>query len=192
MDSGEHLLESILGLAFDVIVLDLNTQGSGGLEVTERLLAHDHRYRIVGVSTYTEGPFPRRFLALGGLGYVSKDADTDELTFAIHEAANGRTYISRDVAHRVAVSTILRIGRDAGIENLTRREIDVLRRISHGDSTDEIATQMSLSIKTIAYHRRRLLDKLGASNDVKLTLIARSHGLDELPVPELRVASNQA
>ncbi len=178
-DSGEQLRELVESVPFDVILLDLNMPGIGGLETTRRLLASHPDFKIIGLSMFIDGPYPRRFLELGGAGYVSKDADTDELFLAIREVSRGRSYISRDVAQHVAVSTILPQA-GGGIQNLTRREIEVLQRISLGLSSEEIAERMSLSAKTVAYHRRRLMEKLGVSNDVKLALIARNLGLADL------------
>ena len=190
-ESGEQLREIIKEFEFDVILMDLNMPGMGGLETTRRLLASNPTCKIIGLSMYTDGPYPRRFLEMGGAGYVSKDADTEELLLAIREVARGRAYISRDVAQHVAVSTILRRSEN-GIQNLTRREIEVLQRISIGMSSDEIASRMSLSVKTVAYHRRRLMEKLGVSNDVKLALIARNQGLADLGDFEFPAVSQQA
>lgn len=190
-DSGEQLREVTRDLAFDVVLIDLNMPGIGGLEATRRLLANYPGCKIIGLSMYVEGPYPRRFLELGGTGYVSKDADTDELFLAIREVSRGRSYISRDVAQNVAVSTILK-RTEGGIQNLTRREIEVLHRISLGLDSGEIATRMSLSIKTVAYHRRRLMEKLGATNDVKLALIARNQGLSDMPDIDESAQTKQA
>ena len=191
-ESGEQLRERIEDVEFDVILLDLNMPGFGGLETTRRVLASHPEFKIIGLSMYVNGPYPRRFLELGGAGYVSKDADTEELVLAIREVSRGRSYISRDVAQHVAISTILRRSETGSIQNLTRREIEVLQRISLGLNADEIADRMSLSIKTIAYHRRRLMDKLGVSNDVKLSLIARSQGLADLIDTDIAKPSKSA
>ncbi len=191
-ENGERLRELIEDVKFDVILMDLNMPGIGGLESTRRLLASHPEFKIIGLSMYIDGPYPRRFLELGGAGYVSKDADTEELVLAIREVSRGRSYISRDVAQHVAASTILRRTEAGSIQNLTRRELEVLQRISLGLSADEIANRMSLSIKTIAYHRRRLMGKLGASNDVKLSLIARSQGLADLVDTDITKPSKSA
>ncbi|MCC7120219.1 MAG: response regulator transcription factor, partial [Gammaproteobacteria bacterium] len=124
------------------------------------------------------GPYPRRFLEIGGAGYVSKHSDTEELILAIREVHRGGSYISRDVAQQVAISAITRRG--TGIHNLTQREIEVLQRIAEGMTSAEIALRLCLSPKTVAYHRRRLYEKLGADNDVKLALVAREQGLCDL------------
>jgi two-component system invasion response regulator UvrY len=177
--SADALRELLPGLAFDVILMDLNMPGTGGLEITRELLEDHPDYRIIGLSMYADGPFPKRFLQLGGAGYVSKDADTDELILAIREVSRGRSYISRDVAQHLAVNSLLQL--ETGFKALTRRELEVLQRISLGLGPDEIARRLSLSVKTVAYHRRRLMEKLGARNDVKLSLIARRQGLADLP-----------
>jgi len=190
-ESGEQLRELIEDVKFDVILLDLNMPGIGGLETTRRLLAAHPEFKIIGLSMFVDGPYPRRFLELGGAGYVSKDADTDELFLAVREVSRGRSYISRDVAQHVAVSTILPQA-GGGIHNLTRREIEVLQRISLGLSAEEIAEWMSLSAKTVAYHRRRLMEKPGVSNDVKLALIARNLGLADLVDTDARRAPRSA
>ncbi|MSR15409.1 MAG: response regulator transcription factor [Gammaproteobacteria bacterium] len=189
-ESAEQLFSIIAGLEFDVLLLDLNMPGTGGLEAASRLLAQDPSYKMVGLSMYTEGPYPRRFLGLGGSGYVSKEADTEELVLAVREASRGRTYISRDVAQHLALSAVLPHSGGNQIENLSRREIEVLQFISHGYGVDEIAVKMSLSAKTIAYHRRHLMDKLGATNDVRLTLIARNQGFADFPDLRRVVDSN--
>jgi two-component system, NarL family, invasion response regulator UvrY len=187
-ESAEDLFRLIGNIEFDVLLLDLNMPGLGGLDAASRLLALNPQNRIVGLSMYIEGPYPRRFLELGGTGYVSKDAETDELVLAVREASHGRSYISRDVAQHVAVSSMYPGSAGARVDSLSRREIEVLQYISHGYGVDEIAAKMSLSVKTVGYHRRRLMGKLGATNDVKLTLTARSLGLGEFTMPALRVA----
>lgn len=176
-DALKELLRTLSG--FDVILMDLNMPGTGGLEITRELLDEHPEYRIIGLSMYTDGPYPKRFLQLGGAGYVSKDADTDELILAIREVSRGRSYISRDVAQHLAVNSLLHL--ETGFHALTRRELEVLQRISLGLDPEEIANRLSLSVKTVAYHRRRLMEKLGANNDVKLSLIARRQGLADLP-----------
>ncbi len=174
--SGEQAREIARGAEFDVILMDLNMPGIGGLEATRRLMSLNPGLRIIGLSMYVSGPFPRQFLRAGGAGYVSKNADTEELVEAIRRVHAGECYISSDVAQNIAVSDSLMVRRN-GVDALSRREMQVLQHIANGLSPDDIAAQLSLSVKTVAHHRRHLLSKLGARNDVQLATIARDQGL---------------
>ena len=177
--SGEEARDAARTRHFDVILMDLNMPGIGGLEATRRVLAVKPECRIVGLSMYISGPYPKQFLRAGGVGYVSKNTDTEELLRAIRAVNQGECYISADVAQHIATSDSLRIQRH-GIEALSRREMQVLQKIAKGQSHDEIATRLCLSAKTIAQYRRQLLDKLGVRNDVQLAGIARDQGLADL------------
>jgi len=174
--SGEEAREVLRQHAADIILMDLNMPGIGGLEATRRLLALDPGLRVIGLSMYVSGPFPRQFLRLGGAGYVSKNADTEELVAAIRKVHAGACYISADVARNIAVSGVLGSRRN-GIDALSRREVQVLQQIANGLSPEEIAARLSLSVKTVAHHRRLLLRKLEAHNDVQLATIARDQGI---------------
>lgn len=177
-ESGERARQLARELEFDVALMDLNMPGIGGLEATRRVLSANPQCKVLGLSMYVDGPYPRRFLEIGGSGYVSKNSDTEEMFLAIREVHRGSNYISRDVAQHVAISSITRRG--AGVHNLTQREIEVLQRIAEGMGSAEIALRLCLSPKTVAYHRRRLYEKLGADNDVKLAIVAREQGLCDL------------
>lgn len=174
--SGEEARDLARNTRFDIILMDLNMPGIGGLEATRRLLALSPDNRVIGLSMYVSGPFPKQFLRAGGAGYVSKNADTDELVSAIRTVHAGESFISADVAQHIAASDSLAVRRH-GVEALSRREVQVLQHLANGHSMGEIAASLSLSIKTINHHRRHLLSKLDASNDVQLALIAREQGL---------------
>jgi two-component system, NarL family, invasion response regulator UvrY len=178
-DSGERAREIVREEDIDIVLMDLNMPGIGGLEATRRVVSGDPRCKVIGLSMYVEGPYPRRFMELGGAGYVSKEADTDELVQAIRTVAEGGPYISQDVAQRIAVNDSIR-GSLGGLNDLSSREMQVLQKISEGLNIDEIASVMCLSPKTIAHHRRSLCEKLGARNDVQLAIIANAQGITEL------------
>jgi len=174
--SGEQVREVARSERFDVILMDLNMPGIGGLEATRRLISMNPTLRIIGLSMYISGPFPRQFLRAGGAGYVSKNTDADELVTAIRCVHANECYISADVAQNIAVSDSLRI-KAHGVDALSRREVQVLQQIANGLSPDDIAERLCLSVKTVAHHRRHLLTKLDARNDVQLATIARDQGL---------------
>ena len=178
-DSGEHAGEIVRKEKIDIVLMDLNMSGIGGLEATRRVVSGDPGCRVIGLSMYVDGPYPRRFMELGGAGYVSKEADSDELLHAIRTVARGQPYISQDVAQRIAVNDSIK-GSLGGLNDLSAREIQVLQKISEGFNIDEIADAMCLSPKTVAHHRRSLCEKLGAGNDVQLAMVANAQGITEL------------
>ena len=100
--SGEEARDAVRACHFDVILMDLNMPGIGGLEATRRVLAARPESRILGLSMYVSGPYPKQFLRTGGAGYVSKNTDTEELVQAIRTVNEGECYISADVAQHIA------------------------------------------------------------------------------------------
>jgi two-component system invasion response regulator UvrY len=193
VDSGERACEFVRRENIDVVLMDLNMPGIGGLEATRHLVNTESNCRVIGLSVYVDGPYPKRFMEVGGSGYVSKAADTEELSQAIRSVADGSLYISQDVAQNIALEHP-GSGDIGGFDALSNREIQVLQKISEGVDLDEIAKVMCLSPKTIAHHRRSLCAKLGASNDVQLAIIANARGLsglDDLSAPALNSAPTE-
>lgn len=177
--SGEQARELTRNAEYDVILMDLNMPGMGGLETTRRLLASDPSARIIGLSSYADGPYPIKFLELGGVGYLSKDASWNDLIDAIRAVMRGERYLGADVAQHIAAGMV-GSARGLGIDSLSEREIQVLHLIAAGQTIEEIAERIHLTSRTVAYHRRRLLQKLGASNDVQLVAVACRHGLADV------------
>ncbi len=178
-DCGESARRMAREHDIDVVLMDLNMPGIGGLEAARGLLTAQPDVRIIGLSMYVDGPYPRRFMELGGAGYVSKNADADELVKSIRTVHAGGFFISHDVAQQIAAQDLI-YGASHSVSELTRRELQVLQQVSEGGSIEVIAARMCLSPKTIAHHRRRLLSKLGCENDVQLAIVARSQGLTDL------------
>ncbi|MGR8950749.1 MAG: response regulator [Gammaproteobacteria bacterium] len=177
--SGEKARELLRHQSVDVVLMDLNMPGIGGIEATKRFLSVDPGLKIVGLSMYTKGLYPRRFLEAGGMGYVSKSADSDDLFKAVDMVYVGQPFISRDVAQEIAIGTAKENGDDV-FDALSVREIQVLQKISNGLNLEEIASVLCLSPKTVAHHRRSLYRKLDVANDVQLVNLIREQGGAEL------------
>ena len=177
--NGEDARALVMRLPCDLVLMDLHMPGMGGLEATRRLLAAEPELRVVGLSMYVGGPYPRKFMQIGGAGYVSKYADTQTLIHAIETVEAGHTFISADVA-RAFSALDGGVGEPHDINELSRREIQVLHQISEGLTISEIARRMCLSPKTVAHHRRSLFTKLSVQNDVQLANVARTQGLTEI------------
>ncbi len=162
----------------DVALVDVQMPGLSGIEVTDRVRKLDLRTRIVIVSMVSESPFPRRLLAAGASGYVTKGCSSDELIKAIRTVADGRRYLAPKVAERLALDA-LDGNTGSPFEALTTRELEVAMMLSIGRDMQSIADTLKLSPKTVATYKYRLFEKLDIDNTVALAHLAGIHGLLE-------------
>ncbi len=173
---GEQGLALIRRLKPDVALVDVHMPGLSGIELTDRIRKHKLDTRVVVLTVVTEAPFPKRLLEAGASGYLTKGCAADELVRAIRQVAEGRRYLSPDVAEMLALSAV---GGHAAspFEALSTRELDVALMLAQGRDMQHIAEQLKLSAKTVATYKYRLFDKLGIDNPVALAHLAHLHGL---------------
>ena len=179
-DNGEDAVELARQHVPDVILMDVNMPGIGGLEATRRILARHPEIKIIAVSMYVEEPWPSRLLGAGAKGYISKDAAADEVVSAIRRVAQGGVYVASSVAANLAASFIQ--GHDpktSPFERLSQREMQVMLMVTQGQSNQAISDALCLSPKTVSTYRYRLFEKLGVTNDVELTRMAMRYGVLE-------------
>jgi two-component system invasion response regulator UvrY len=162
----------------DVILMDVNMPGIGGIEATHRISKSWPKIGIIIVTVHDEGPLPRQLLNGGARGYLTKGNGVDEMLAAIKDVHNGKHYIAKDIAQQMALSVMP--GETRLIDILSRRELQVLIMIAQGTKTQEISEILNLSPKTISTYRRRLHEKLDVSSDIEMLHLAMKHGvLDE-------------
>jgi len=177
-DCGETSLKLAQSLKPDVILMDVNMPGIGGVETCRRILQRNPKQKIIVLTVHNEQTFPKRLLEIGAKGYLTKECGIDEMVKAIKQVSSGGSYIASSIAQQLALSLLP--GNDANpIDKLSRREFQVMLMISQGLSNVEISDQLCLSPKTISTYRLRLLEKLGAHNEVDLIKIAVEQGMVE-------------
>lgn len=155
-----------------VLVLDLGMSGMSSLQTIGQLRERAPDTQIVVVTMEENPAFAQRALAAGALGFVWKDrADTD-LPEAVRAAARGEEYLSPSVAARLAA-----LHRSLSSEDLTVREVEVLRLIALGYTTVEIARKLHISPRTIETHRAHIHSKLGVRTRSELVRYALRRGL---------------
>ncbi|HET9105214.1 MAG TPA: response regulator transcription factor [Solirubrobacteraceae bacterium] len=164
--------DCVEGLDPTVVVLDLGTPSPHQLEPVMRLRAAHPATAIVTIAAAPDAELAREALRLGAAGFVPKAAPPEQLLQAVRAAAAGRTYLSPELGAQLATDPGAR-----GTEDLTRREVEVLRLIAHGHTNSEIATQLVLSVRTIESHRARIQAKLKISGRAGLVARARELGL---------------
>jgi two-component system, NarL family, response regulator NreC len=157
-----------------VLVLDLNMHGESGLEAIPRLRSDSPDTAIVVLTMQDDPGFARQALQSGALGFVLKEAADEELLEAIALAAAGETYLNPRLGARLAAQPPAPAGPP---DDLTERELDVLRLIALGHTNAEIAEQLFLSTRTVETHRAHIQRKLGRTTRAELVRYALEHNL---------------
>jgi two-component system response regulator NreC len=157
-----------------VLVLDLNMGGESSLDAIPQLRADAPETQIV-VLTMQENPaFAQAALRAGAVGYVLKDAADSELMTAVVSAAEGRTYLNPELGARLAAQPPDSAGRP---DNLSPRELEVLKLIALGHTNGEIASSLFLSVRTVESHRAHIQQKVGLTTRAELVSYARDRSL---------------
>jgi two-component system invasion response regulator UvrY len=181
--TGEEAIDIARRVKPDIVLMDISMPGISGLEATRRITTSFPAIRIIALTVHEEMPFPTTLLEAGASGYITKGSDVAEVINAINSVHRGQQYLTRDVAERVAF-TSLRNRRRTPLERLSDREMEVMMMIIQGIRNKDIATSLCLSPKTTSTLRYRLCEKLGVCNDVELTRYAIRYGiLKENPTP---------
>jgi two-component system invasion response regulator UvrY len=175
VDTGEAAIEFANDKHIDVVLMDLNMPGIGGLEATRRLITKDKHLKIIVVTVHNTEPFPQQLFKAGAMGYLTKGCNIEEIVHAIKEVFYGRRYIGVDIAQKMA----MKIPSDESnpFDKLSQREMQVMMMSMQGMKGQKISEQLNLSPKTISTYRYRLFEKLNVSNDVELTRLAMQYGL---------------
>jgi len=174
--NGETALRLCRELWPDVVLLDICMPGLSGLETTVRLKLARASLAIIILSVHETAPYPERLMEAGASGYLTKGSDVMEVINAINAVHRGHQYLTRDVAEKVAF-TSLRNRNRTPLERLSDRETEVMMMIIQGIRNKDIAEMLCLSPKTTSTLRYRLHEKLGVCNDVELTRYAIRHGI---------------
>lgn len=158
----------------DVLVLDVNMPQGSSIPAIPRIRQASPGTRIVMLTVQSDPELAREALQAGATGYVLKEAAREELIQAVRLAAAGRTYLNPELGAKLVaeVPTRTRLPDD-----LSAREIEVLRLIALGHTNSEIATQLFLSVRTVESHRAHIQQKTQQSSRAELVSYARRHGL---------------
>ncbi|WP_021024408.1 UvrY/SirA/GacA family response regulator transcription factor [Salinivibrio costicola] len=175
-DSGEAALKWCRQNHADIVLMDMNMPGIGGLEATRKLLRYSPDAKIIVLTIHTENPFPTKVMQAGAAGYLTKGAGVDEVVNAIRMVNSGQRYISPDIAQQMALSQFS-TSSDNPFKELSERELQIMLMITKGQKVTGISEQLNLSPKTVNSYRYRLFSKLDINGDVELTHLAIRHGM---------------
>jgi len=175
--SGEDAMSAVLDAPVNLIVLDLNLPGLGGLELLRRLVRAVPKVPILVFSQHAEAIYATKALEAGAQGFVSKNAMPEEFLEAVDAVLNGGVAVEKSIQRDMAIRDVVE---DAYLKPLTERDIEILRLLAAGNSLSEIAAKLGIAYKTVANTLSRIKEKLGAGQTSDLIRIAIGRGLTDL------------
>ena len=172
--SGQEALLLIASQRFNLFVLDMELPDISGMDIIVRIREKDPQARIIVNTMHEEIWFIKNLIQCSGDGILFKSIDSTKIAEAIRRVLDGETYYCPYAEH---VRAQMKRSDEGRREELTLRELDVLKRISEGKNTQEIAQELCVSTNTVDTHRRHLMDKLDARNVADLIMTAISKGI---------------
>tara|TARA_S200000501_G_C20852586_1_gene756331 strand:- start:756 stop:1397 length:642 start_codon:yes stop_codon:yes gene_type:complete len=177
-DSADTAYENFLKINPNVTVMDISLGDEGGFEATKKIISRDKSARILALSSHEDPSYIRYMLKAGAQGYLSKRSAPDELILAIRQVNQGNMYLESSLSQKMALEEFS--GEKNPIEVLSEREFGVFIQLAKGISVNQIAEILNLSPRTVGTHLYNIKQKLIATNQAELTLIAVRHGLIDL------------
>jgi DNA-binding NarL/FixJ family response regulator len=169
---GAELVELVDSLMPDVIMTDISMPGMDGITAISQIHAKHPKARLLVLSMYDTVDFVKRAVANGACGYLMKDAPPFELEQAMRSVMATGSYFSPAIAQR-----LLQPSEPTVDDELTHRQVEILRLIAQGRASKEIAFELGLSPKTVDVHRARIMERLRLNDIASLTLYAVRKGL---------------
>lgn len=177
--SGEEALQFCRQHEPDVVLMDMNMPGMGGITATKRILHYCPDIKILALSISCEEPVPTKVMQLGAAGFISKNSAPKEMIMAIKKVYSGVRHISDEVAQKMALAKVNNQQANP-FEGLSDRELQIMLMITQGQKVTDIAEQLNVSAKTVNSYRYRMFEKLSISGDVELTHMALRHGMIDI------------
>jgi DNA-binding NarL/FixJ family response regulator len=173
--SAQEALQLIQEQHFDVAIVDLGLPDKTGLELLKRMTIEKPQIAVLIFSMYAENIYGIRAFKLGACGFLSKNSDVTTVVDAVTKVASGGKFISADLSDKMV--KVFRGEKSVQHDQLTNRELEVLRLLATGEPLIKIAASLNLSASTITTYRTRILEKTGLKNNVQLAHYAADYNL---------------
>lgn len=175
---GERAIELARDKRPDVVLLDINMAPMSGFDVLKMIRKYSPGSKIIGVSMHSQPAYAKKMLRLGAKGYVTKNSPRQEMLEAIAEVSKNQVYVCQEVKNILSDQMLNGDQVNPDINNLSDREMQIVRALKEGLSSKEIASDLSISLKTVEVHRHNILKKLKLKNTVSLINFINSQAFD--------------
>jgi len=174
--SAEEAMEKIGRFPPDVIIVDIQLPGMNGIELIRRVKSDYPQIEAITLTVFDDEQFAKQAIKAGAIGYVIKDAAKDELVKAVRAAARGESLISTSIARKlieeISEPAARKRKKDEGFENLSQREVDVIKLMARGYNNRQIADLLFISEHTVKVHIRNIFRKIGVADRTNAVLWA--------------------
>lgn len=174
-DTADSAFEFCMEHKPDIVLMDINLNGSSGLDATVKITNNLAKTRVIGLSLHDDISYVKKFLSIGARGYLTKNTSKTELVDAIRKVYQGEIFISSEIKDRYFTS-LLDVDNSESKKELTLKEIEIVKLISSGLTSKEIGEKIFISPRTVETHRHNILKKLGIPNAAQLSSWAKDKG----------------
>jgi DNA-binding NarL/FixJ family response regulator len=175
--NGDEAVHLASNLRPEVVLMDLRMPGLDGTGATRQIREALPDTRVLVLTTYADDDSLFPALEAGARGYLTKDANAEEIERAIRAVADGRTHLDPEIQQRLITAALTRRTNATVPDDLTSREVEVLKLIAGGLSNAEIAASLVLSAATVKTHINHIFQKTGARDRAQAVRYAYDHGL---------------
>lgn len=166
--TSEEAIEIIKDKRPEIVLLDINMPNGSGLDAVPVIKVVSPSTRIIVVSMYNQPVYAKKMMKLGAKAYVTKNSSYKELLIAIEEVMKGKLYICTEIKEMIS-NQVLKVDTNSpDFNDLSYREIEIIKLIKNGYSSKEIGVKLGVSTKTIEVHRYNILKKLKLNNTASL------------------------
>jgi two-component system invasion response regulator UvrY len=166
--TGEEAVKLAEKFMPEIIIMDISLPGINGIEATGLICEISPNSKVLGVSVHTHPAYVKKMIQKGALGYITKNSSKEEMFTAITELQKGNKYVCEEIRNILSEQAIYGDAPSAGINSLSKREIEIIIHLKKGLSSREIAKQLQITTKTVEVHRYNILKKLNLKNTAAL------------------------
>lgn len=184
-EDAQAALQMIYALKPDILIVDISLHGPDGLDLLKSVRAKDPTLPVLILSMHDESIYAERSLRAGANGYIMKQEATENVLVALRRILNREVYVSPQIANKMLqrfVSAGAAHGKHSSLNELSDRELEVLRLMGEGHSTRQIADALHLSVKTVESYQAHLKEKLALKNSRELVQYAVQWTINAKPV----------
>ncbi|MEP7231808.1 MAG: response regulator transcription factor [Ginsengibacter sp.] len=169
---GDTAFEKIKKINYDLLIMDVNMPGTDSFGLVSNIIAIKPDSKILMISMNAEEIYAKKYLKLGAMGYISKDAPESEIKTAIDTVLNNKRYISSSLSQSLTDEALGNKSSNP-FDNLSPQEFKIIQFIIRGESVGEISQKLNLHTSTIGTHKARIFKKLNCKNIIDIRELAR-------------------